>query len=223
MNDHFDTLITESLHRDAAALTGRGAGFGDVRRRARRRQQRNVAAMTVPAVLGVAALAMRPSPQPAGVQPGGAGSSGPATTVENTTAFSSPTSTTVAVSVVTPTTIELPSGPGQVACVNASGVPTYSAVALCMSNFGNSVSFKAGRASEVSFVMALDTTDPALAAGVAKTLGLPLRTLDTTYLPVDVDLAATGARVIVVLGQATSPYTTTPGATTVPPTTSYSG
>ena len=64
MNDPFDTLIATSLRREAAKVPGRSGGFGEVRRRVRRRRARNIAAVTLPAVVGVAVLRHQPSPRP---------------------------------------------------------------------------------------------------------------------------------------------------------------
>lgn len=230
MNDHFDTLIAESLHREASALTGRGAGFGDVRSRARRRQQRNVAAMAVPAVLGVAALTMRQSPQPTGVQPGGAGSSEPATTVENTTAFSTPTTFVGTIKTPSEFATTIPDNViGSVVCLNASGNPTFAFASGCQISVGGGKWLTAGKVSTTSFVMALNPAAQAHAERVGAHLGLKVQPLDTSYLPDSIDLANSGADVVVVMSPAGTPTSTTPpsptiaGATTVPPTTSYTG
>jgi hypothetical protein len=237
MNDHFDTLITESLHREASALTGRGAGFGDVRRRARRRQQRNVAAMAVPVVLGVAALAVRTTPSSGGLQPGsGVGDTAgatntvgpttstvgqPSTTVWGTRGTNGEFATTIPDNVI-----------GSVVCLNASGDPTFAFVRGCQVSVGGGTWLTAGKVSTTSFVMALNPVAKDRADRVGAMLGLKVRTLDTSYLPDSIDLANSGADVVVVMSPAGTPSTTPPGpttppsptiagATTVPPTTSY--
>jgi len=247
MNDHFDTLITESLHREASAVTGRGAGFGDVRRRARRRQQRNVAVMAVPAVLGVAALTMRQSPQPAGVQPGGAvgGStasttgvsgtsgnvpestsrpspttSGPtASTIEMVTPSGDPTPTTVVGVITTPSEFAttIPDNViGSVVCLNASGDPTFAFVSGCQISVGGGKWLTAGKVSTTSFVMALNPVAKDHADQVGAHLGLKVQPLDTSYLPNSIDLANSGADVVVVMSPAGTPSTTTTTPTIVP-------
>jgi hypothetical protein len=264
MNDPFDTLITESLHHDAANAPRRGAGFGDVRHRVHRRRQRNVAAMTVPAVLGVAALGLRPSPHQSGGPVGGSGTGDAASTtgvlttgvltstsiVTNATGAVSPSSASVptastvevltstsvqtSTSVPTPTSEPTASTVGawtvppitapsdQIAyavCLNASGEPNYRPIIDCQNSIGVGRSLKAGRPSDVSFVMALDSADQRNAAKAANTLGLPLRPLDTSYLPVDVDLYRTPARVVVVIGTPLAPPYTLPPHSTMPPQT----
>jgi hypothetical protein len=237
MNDHFDTLITESLHREASALTGRGAGFGDVRRRARRRQQRNVAAMAVPAVLGAAALTMRQSPQPEGVQPVGGSTasttgvsstsgnvpestsrpspatSGPtASTIEMVTPSGDPTPTTVVGVITTPSEFAttIPDNViGSVVCLNASGDPTFAFVRGCQISVGGGKWLTAGKVSTTSFVMALNPVAKDRADRVGAMLGLKVRTLDTSYLPDSIDLANSGADVVVVMSPAGTPSTTT--------------
>jgi hypothetical protein len=266
MNDPFDTLITESLHHDAANAPRRGAGFGDVRHRVHRRRQRNVAAMTVPAVLGVAALGLRPSPHQSGGPVGGSGTSdaasttgvlttgvltststvtnatgaftpssasGTASTVEMLTSTSVQTSTSVPTPTSEPTMstvgawtvppITAPSNEiAYAVCLDAGGGPNNQPITDCQKSIGGGKSLKAGRPSDVSFVMALDAADERNATKAANTLGLPLRPLDTSYLPVDVDLYRTAARVVVVLGTPLTPSYTLPPHSTMPdsPTTS---
>jgi hypothetical protein len=230
MNDHFDTLIAESLHRDASHASGRGAGFGDVRQRVRRRRQRNVAAMAVPAVLGVAALGMRQSPQHTGVQPGGAvgGStsdttgtttrpipttSGPtASTIEMVTPSGNPTPTTVAGVITTPSEFAttIPDNViGSVVCLNASGDPTFAVVRACQTKLGGGKWLTAGKVSTTSFVMALNPVAKDLADQVGAHLGLKVQPLDTSYLPNSIDLANSGADVVVVMGPLETAATTT--------------
>ena len=72
MNDQLDRALTDGLRRDAARMSGRGPGFGDVRRRARQRRQRTVVLGAAPALLGAAWLATRPTPASIGVGAGNA-------------------------------------------------------------------------------------------------------------------------------------------------------
>ena len=60
MNDEFDSILSGSLRDRAAHADTAGRGFGDVRRRVRRRRQRHVAAGLLPGALGIGWLASRP-------------------------------------------------------------------------------------------------------------------------------------------------------------------
>jgi hypothetical protein len=215
--------------------------------------------MTVPAVLGVAALGLRPSPHQSGGAVGGSGTSDAASTtgvltststVTNATGAVTPSSASVptastvemltSTSVQTSTSVPTPTSEptastvdawtvppitapsDQIAyavCLNASGEPNYRPIIDCQNSIGAGKSLKAGKASDASFVMALDAADQRNAAKAANTLGLPLRPLDTSYLPVDVDLYRTAARVVVVIGTPLAPPYTLPPHSTMPPQT----
>jgi hypothetical protein len=201
MNDAFDTLITESLHRTAATVPHRGAGFSDVRRRVRRRRQRNVAAMSLPAVLGVAAIGLHTTPRPIGLQAGAADQTTPGTATTSPPATTGPTPTTVFGTSFSGTTTTLPADViGEVVCLNATGDPSNEFVRGCQLGVGGGKWLMAGKVDAMTFVMALDPIAAAEAATVAATMGIYVRPLDTSYLPTDVDIYHTAAKVVVVVG-----------------------
>lgn len=60
MNDDLEQNLADSLHRRAAGAPTDTMHFGDVRRRVRRRRQRNMVLGVAPALVGVGYLATRP-------------------------------------------------------------------------------------------------------------------------------------------------------------------
>jgi hypothetical protein len=203
MNDVFDTLITESLHHAAATVPHRGAGFSDVRRRVRRRRQRNVAAISLPAVFGVAAIgALHSAPRGSGLRAGTTDQTAPGTATTSPPATTQPTPTTISHSFLSGTTTSIPNNLiGEVVCLNATtGDDSNSAVRACQLRVGGGVWLTAGTTATHSFVMALKPNAATEAAKIAATLGLDLRPLDTSYLPTPIDLSTTAAKVAVVIG-----------------------
>jgi hypothetical protein len=60
----------------------------------------------------------------------------------------------------------------------------------------------------MTFVMALDPIAAAEAANVAATMGIYVHPLDTAYLPTNIDLSTTAAKVAVVVGSGLPPSST---------------
>jgi len=205
MTDQLDLQIAESLRRVAATAPSRGAGFGDVRRRARLRRQRNLAFAAVPAVLGTAALGsaaigMRPA-GPANVPSANAPDTigSPAST---TSLIDTPTMSTVVTSTLP---VRLPVG--TIVCLDAGAGAV--ATAQCVEEFGGD-SFAAGSLSAESFVMPVDPTSPthqADAEWLGSAINLPVHPYEFPAVPEGVDFIGTGARVFVVLGQSNPPNT----------------
>lgn len=215
MTETFDQQIAESLHNRAFSASLGGAGFGDVRRRARRRRQRHVAAAVVPAMLGTAWLGIRPAPGGTSALPIGAGAptdtpavtppvdtgpsdDGAVATVPDTVYSSDPVAAPVA---TTPPFDQI----GRFVCVNASGGWPDS-LKHCQLSLGGGKSFTAGSLTDHSFVMALDPAYQVDAQEAAFLLGLPIEPLQAPVLT-GIDLAGTDARVIVVIGQFNPPCT----------------
>jgi hypothetical protein len=219
MNDAFDTLISESLHHAAATVPHRGAGFSDVRRRVRRRRQRNVVAMSLPAVLGVAAIGLHSTPRQTGLQAGAGDDTAPGTALAApTTTITELTPTTIAE--LTPTTSFANSNPsgttttvpadmvGEVVCLNATGDASNAFVRGCQLTVGGGKWLTAPKVDTMTFVMALDPIAASEAVNVAATIGIYVHPLDLSYLPTDVDLSKTAAKVVVVVGTSLPPSST---------------
>lgn len=209
MTDTFDQQVTDSLRYRASAATTEGRGFGDVRRRVRRRRQRHIAYALTPAVAGMSYLATRAPSDGNSVQPASAG-------LTDTTAHIAATSTTIITAVAEPssttpntdgtsdvsasTSTTLASGEiGEVLCLNASDA-IDAARLVTTTYFGGNQTFDSPLKSKTSFVMALRpdfNNDADWAAGV---IGVPVHPLDTRYLPTDLELSGTRARVVIVVG-----------------------
>ncbi len=231
MTEALDQQIAESLHNSAAQAHQRGAGFGDVRRRVRRRRQRHVAAAVVPAMLGTAWLGMRSAHGGSNEHP--AANAGAATGTPSasdlsvrTPLDSTPPDTIAPTAGVDPsvdsTAVDsastVPSDQiGTFVCLDASGSSPDS-LRECQASLGGGRSFTAGLLTDHSFVMALDPAYSVDAEYAANLLGLPIEPIQTPVL-MSIDLAGTPARVVVVIG-ANPPPCTVPGCadttTTVP-------
>ncbi len=217
MTETFEQQIAESLHNRASSASLNGAGFGDVRRRARRRRQRHVAAAVVPAMLGTAWLGMRPAPGGTSALPVGAGAP------TDTAAITPPVDTgpsddgavaTVPDSVYSSDPVMAPASTtpalssdqiGRFVCLDASGGSPDS-LRECQGRLGGGMSFTAGSLTDHSFVMALDPAYQIDAEEAAGLFGLPIEPLQAPVLT-GIDLAGTDARVIVVIGQFNPPCT----------------
>jgi hypothetical protein len=108
---------------------------------------------------------------------------------------------------------------GSVVCLNASGDPTFGFARGCQISVGGGRWLTAGKVSTTSFVMALNPVAQGHADRVGALLGLKVQPLDTSYLPNSIDLANSGADVVVVMSPAGTPTTTT----SIAPTTSFGG
>ncbi|CAN5500085.1 hypothetical protein BH10ACT2_BH10ACT2_10170 [soil metagenome] len=217
MTTQLDLQISESLQRVAATVPSRGAGFGDVRRRARIRRQRNLAFAAVPVVLGTAAvgsavIGMRPA-DPSGVPSANA----------SDTVGALPSTTSIGLiteSSITESTVILPSQPGRlpvgaIICLNAGAGAV--ATAMCIEEFGGppvaGTPLVAGSLSADSFVMPMNSNDATYLADaewLGNSLGLPVHAYEFPYVPEGVDFSDSSARVFIVLGLSDTLYSPTP-------------
>jgi hypothetical protein len=158
--------------------------------------------MSLPAVLGVAAIGLHTTPRPIGLQAGAADETVPRTaTSAAPTTITEPTPTTVFGTSFSASTTSIPADVvGEVVCLNATGDPSNAFVRGCQLGVGGGKWLTAGKVDTMTFVMALDPIAASEAATVAATMGIYVHALDTSYLPTDIDLSKTAAKVVVIVG-----------------------
>jgi hypothetical protein len=217
MTDLFDQQITDGLHRAAASIAVHHGSLPDVRRRVRARRARHVAAVSLPAVAGLALVGLRQTPAPNPLssatapelsEPGVTGPASPtSTTTVESTGPASPASTTAVESTTAP--------PGLfdgVVCLDAT--PDAS-VERCLASLPGARPMTAPSYMVIKdapmFVVPADPAYQAEAQALSDRLGLPFRPDITGHLHQDLagtDL--TGVRVFVVLGTTDTTVCTIP-------------
>ncbi len=215
MTDLFDQQITDGLHRAAAGAHATKGSFRDVRRRVRARRARQVAAVSLPAVAGLALVGLRQTPQPNPLSPAAA----PDPTIDSGAPAPDITVTPSAVPTVT-TSIDSTTIPSElidgVVCLDAT--PDASP-GRCLTYLPGARTMTAPSFYVIqdtpTFVVPADSAYQAEAQALSDRLGLPLRPDITAHLQQDLagtDL--TGVRVFVVMGTSGVTTCTVPGCDT---------
>ncbi|MEN9506506.1 MAG: hypothetical protein RI958_2432, partial [Actinomycetota bacterium] len=217
MTDLFDQQITDGLHRAAAGVAATKGSFGDVRRRARARRARHLAAVSLPAVAGLAMVGLRQTPQanplsPAAAAPDPSTASSETVPDADVTSTTEPTTTSIGGSAITP---QLVAG---VLCIDATG-QADAARNECIGYLPDARRMKAPSAIVASgdprFVVPLDETFLAEAQTLTDQFGIPVRSDMLAFVLENLagtDL--TGVQVIMVIGTTDVTTCTVPGCDT---------